>query len=214
MAEIHIEKKKKPVWPWILGALLLLAGIIWLVVDTDSGNDNNQTATEQTYVQEEVYTDQQENLSSNAVEEFVTFVQDNNARQEMDLNHDYTAEGIRLLSAALNDVVDKLGTEDVNINQKKDYLNQKAQRIQQDPASTQHADTIRSAFITSAELMADIQSEHFPNLDDQVSNVKETAENIDPNTQTLNQKENVKAFFSSSAQALHDMNNKNEKASN
>ncbi len=211
MAEIHIEKKKKPIWPWILGALLL-AVVIWIVVDSTNSKDDSQrqvVTTQTTRQQEDFYTDQQEIQNTDAVDDFINFVQEGNAREDMDIDHEYTAEGIRLLSVALNDVVNQLGVDDVNMQQKKENLNRKADQIQKNPTSTQHADTLKSAFISSAEIMSNIQKEHFPNLNSQVNNISETAQAIDPNTQTLNQKHNVKAFFSSAAQALHEMANRN-----
>lgn len=217
MAEIHIQKKKKPVWPWILAAVVVLAIILWIVVDTDNNDQQRQTAvvdqTEQIQ-QQDAFTDQQDNQRTDAVDDFISFVQESNAREEMDLDHDYTAEGISLLSAALNDMVNQLGVEDVDMQQKRDNLNRKADQIQQDPASTQHADTIRSAFISSADIMSNLQQQHFPNLDGEVNNVRETAQAVDPNTLTLEQKQNVKAFFSSSAQALHEMTNRNTEENN
>ncbi len=216
MAEIHIQKKKKPVWPWILGAIVMAAIVIWAITGTDNDNRQDQTIANQPVQEQqtETYTDQQDQQRVDAVDDFVTFVQEGNAREEMDIDHKYTSEGIRLLAVALSDMADQLGADDLNIQQKKDELKLKADRIQKDPNSTQHADTIRSAFKISAELMDEIQKENFPNLENQVSNVKETAENVDPNTQTLNQKENVKAFFSSSAQALSEMNNNNNNNTN
>jgi hypothetical protein len=44
MVEINVERKKKPVWPWIL--LLLIVGlIIWAIVEMT--NDNNETVIDE-----------------------------------------------------------------------------------------------------------------------------------------------------------------------
>lgn len=42
MAEIQIKKKEKPVWPWIVGLLVVIAIVAWLVFG--SKKQNNQTS--------------------------------------------------------------------------------------------------------------------------------------------------------------------------
>ena len=49
MAEINIEKKSSPVWPWVLLILLVIAGAIWYFYEKDKGVviDENDNRTEQ-----------------------------------------------------------------------------------------------------------------------------------------------------------------------
>jgi hypothetical protein len=42
MAEIEIKKKEKPIWPWILGILAIVAIIAWLVFG--SKKENSRTS--------------------------------------------------------------------------------------------------------------------------------------------------------------------------
>lgn len=207
MAEIKIEKKdRKPVWPWIVGIILALI-VIWIVVETvDDDNETiTRTRTETVGTQQNVAdADTQEEQGIAGVDEYSSYIADNADAAEMGMDHEYTANGIRLLSDALSDIVNRVDA-DVNIQQKNDELRNKADEIQRDPQSTQHANKIRDAFMTSADLMSDLQNNHFQNLDDEVSNVQETAEAVDPNVETLNQKANVQAFFASADQALQQM---------
>lgn len=48
MAEIRVEPRKKaPIWPWIVGLILLL-GIVWIVVDSlDSEEEYDENDTEE-----------------------------------------------------------------------------------------------------------------------------------------------------------------------
>jgi quinol-cytochrome oxidoreductase complex cytochrome b subunit len=43
MAEIEIKKKSKPVWPWIVGILVVLAIVAWLIF---RNNNTNQRTNE------------------------------------------------------------------------------------------------------------------------------------------------------------------------
>ncbi len=37
MAEINIEKKSSPVWPWVLLIFLIIAGAVWYFYEKDKG---------------------------------------------------------------------------------------------------------------------------------------------------------------------------------
>ena len=51
MAEIKVEKKDKaPIWPWIIGILVLL-GLIWFLVEAFEG-DNDATEYEEVEVED------------------------------------------------------------------------------------------------------------------------------------------------------------------
>ena len=43
MVEINIEKKKKPVWPWIL-LLVILGLLIWAIYEFTNDRDTAETA--------------------------------------------------------------------------------------------------------------------------------------------------------------------------
>lgn len=47
MAEIFIRKKSKPIWPWLLGSMALLALIVWLVFGNRIQNQVNRVHTDE-----------------------------------------------------------------------------------------------------------------------------------------------------------------------
>lgn len=59
MAEIKVEKKK-PVWPWILAALIILAIILYFVLNDNEGQDDmdmeddHMEEVETTYMNNEI----------------------------------------------------------------------------------------------------------------------------------------------------------------
>ena len=54
MAEIRVEPKKKtPIWPWIIGILILL-GLIWLLVEAFSDDNEYEDIREEQLEEAEV----------------------------------------------------------------------------------------------------------------------------------------------------------------
>ena len=138
------------------------------------------------------------------VNDFINHVRGCSAEQ-MGPEHECTAVGLRRLSDALAAVIERDGSEDGDIRQRREALRQQADRIQRHRRSTQHADIIREAFTSAADLMATIQQRRYPNLGNQVAQVRSAAEAIDPNQLTLNQRERIQQFFARAGEALENM---------
>jgi hypothetical protein len=108
MAEIKLERKGTPIWPWILG-LLLLAALLWYFLGRD--NDGAATTTGDTTA---AMTDTTGGAAAGGAmaggaagagaagtEDFVAYVGRNDTSGETEENHQYTAGGIRSLAASL-----------------------------------------------------------------------------------------------------------------
>ena len=63
MAEIRVEPKRKtPIWPWIIGILILL-GLIWLLVEAFDRDDEIERETDETIEEVEREVDEVGSLS-------------------------------------------------------------------------------------------------------------------------------------------------------
>lgn len=229
MADIDIQKKSKPVWPWILGILLLIA-VAWVTIDAlnDGGPEAGETAvmdrpvrTEQPIVVapepeegliEEPTTDviaQAEDTGKEELQgpakDFVTFVDTSKASQDMGLHHEYTSTGIQQLSSALSYIVETKFADDVELGKRKDLMEKKANKIQKDPQSLQHANMIQDAFVAASNVMDRLQQKGYPDLKDKVSEAKQAAKEINVSKPTLEQKDNVKNFFEESSEVVEAM---------
>lgn len=226
MAEILVEpdnrdpnKNKPSIWPWILGALLLI-GLVWVLVGSDDDDEVEQVATT-TAVEREPASNNTyaETAAAGPVAEFIRFANDEERYErenvantdnttttegEMGLNHNYTSEGIQKLSAALNALADN-AAGDSNVEQKRQMFKQNADKIQQDAQSLDHANTIRATFVSAADLMASIKQSSYPDSDVDAEELKKAAEEIDPKTPTLEQKDKVKGFFDKAGDAVEKM---------
>ena len=210
MAEIGIEKKK-PIWPWIILVLVILA-ILYFLVFADNDDDNmDENNTEQ--VEEPTTGDDQargttgawdtnDTSSGNygqAVSGYISHVGD---KSRMGIDHEYTNNALLQL---INAVQAKARENNVNIDADIQQIRQNAEEITQNPQATDHADKIKEAGTNLANALEKIQKEKFPNLSQDVQEVKNAAQEIDSSTLTLEQKEDVNSFFDEAADVLQKM---------
>lgn len=191
MTEIKIEKKK-PVWPWILLVLGLLAAA-WFFFFRNDKQETMETADNNALI------DVHENNSTVAA--YVTFI--NSDTNKMSLDHAFTSEAL----TKLTDAVDAMATEagyDVKVDIAK--AKQYADEITKDPMSTTHADKIRTAADVLSTSLQNLQQAKYPGLSAEAADVKSTAAAINPETLTLDQRDAVKSFFGMAADLLSKMN--------
>ncbi len=206
MADLNIQKKEGPnIWPWILGALALIA-LVWVLIEATDGDDR---------IDEQIIADTTAELTtpvapsaveadvSGPVDEFVRFVRERPA--EEGLGHSYTAGGIRRLSDALSAMVDRDDVGDVNMSAKRDTLRQRAARLEANPQSLEHSQVAHDAFTSAADLMAEMQAKRYPGLSNQVTGVREAAQGINPNGLLSNQTNEVQTFFERASASLQAM---------
>lgn len=215
MAEIKVEHKEnnnKPIWPWIVGILLLLL-VVWGLVEFFQTDEEEYMATREVVAPVETEsapeTMQMSERDAGPVNNFVSFVEEDEESPEMGLDHNYTSEGIERLSVALAALADENAPDDVEISQKKESMQQSADRIQQDPESLQHANIIKETFMEATSLMESIQQHSFPDRESEVEDVRSAAEELDVETPTLEQEEKVKDFFRNASDALQAMRETN-----
>jgi hypothetical protein len=215
MAEIKIEKKK-PIWPWILVILLILAAILFFWFNNDQSNEAeivpNDTTTqmEETNQMEETDVDQDnsnilyngkygKNVSEQAVANYFKYL-DN---EQMGIDHQYTNGALIHLITAVETEAKQLNvTIDANIEKAR----QNAFEITKDPMSLKHADKIRAAALEITTALKTIQQQKFSSLSSEVDGLKTAAEKINPQTPTLEQKEDAKDFFEKAGRLLQKMN--------
>ncbi|MEX2335720.1 MAG: hypothetical protein WD555_00440 [Fulvivirga sp.] len=203
MAEINVEKRKAPVWPWVALALLVVAAIVWW-----SGDDENETTNQQVVMEEgnnnpeRMEAPQQTQSQPAEVQDYVTYIENNG--NNIDVSHEYTHDALTRLADALEGVAQGKNADLANDNDMQ-KLREQADRLKQEPSSDEHADVISQAFTSAANILDNLQEEYFPEDDAQVEEVKNAAEAVDPNTTLTDQKDKVHNFFDKSAIALEGL---------
>lgn len=194
MAEIKIEKKK-PVWPWVLAGIILVALLIFYFA-----NDDNDEAVRNTEQETELSDVNTMDRNNSAVVAYVQFVDEEQGRMGED--HEYTQEAFHKLTEAVRTLAQEKGHD---IRADLDQAEQAADEITNDPAATNHAQHIKSAADALTRAMTNMQQAYYPDLEDDAQELMNATENIDPGQQTLEQKDAVKSFFDQSAELIEEM---------
>lgn len=208
MAELHIERKERSAWPWILLGLALLALLLWYLLGRDDVDDGVVADTAAGVV-----TDTSAAPGAmpgaagdaGAVAAFLAYTDERRARQDADLTHEYTADGIRGLAAALDVVARQDTVGGAALQPRLDSLRQGADALQRNAESMQHAEQTRAAFTSAAGIMAAVQERRFPDLGDEVGQVREAAEAVRAGAPLLEQRAQVQTFFDRAAAVLRAM---------
>lgn len=197
MAEIKIEKKK-PIWYWIVGLLVLAAlayFIFFQVSDSETVvSDETETTAGTTY--------EVDNSSNSAVASYVDFMNSND--KNMDLDHEFTNEAFTRLIAATEA---KAADMDYDVEGDMSDLRENAKHITEDPYETTHANRISTSAAILADALKGMQEKGYPDLSDHAVKVQSSAEAINPDKLTLDQKDAVKSFFENAARLLENMKN-------
>lgn len=207
MAEIQIERKERSAWPWVLLGILLLALVVWWLLGRRQGGDDMAVTETQSGVADTAPAIGIETaeMAPGAVNDFVSYVNDNRARESMAPEHQFTADGIRRLAAALGEIIERDTIRGAALRPQMDVLLARADALQRDEQSTNHARYAHDAFTRAVSLMDDLAQSQYPNVVDAVSESRQAAEAVQPGRLLLEQRDQVQRFFDRAATALRSM---------
>lgn len=201
MAEINIEKKK-PIWPWIILVLVIL-GILYFVFfsNGENGMDDQETTTEEmdTVTGEDERNETSIGADTMGVAAYLSYVED---EERMGRDHEYTNTALLRLISAVQAKADEMNYD---ISADMQSIRQDAEKITNDPTATDHANSIKNAGQKIVDVLEGMQQENFPELSQDVQEARDAVQNIDTSTQTLEQRDQVKSFFSETADVLRKM---------
>ena len=197
MAEIKIEKKQ-PIWPWILGILLLAVAAYFIFFKDKDVVTDKITTTKDTIVEQ---TEMPDNTNLTGVAAFAAFV--NKEDGNMTLDHEYSNEALNKLINATEEVSAK-----ANLDSKADLEKARmhADKITENPEATSHADHIKMSTDIISSVLQNLATTKFPDLKAEANKAKMSSDAINVKELTLNQKDKIKAFFADAADLLDKMN--------
>ena len=135
------------------------------------------------------------------VNAYVSFVEADTNR--MTLDHAYTNEALLKLTDATNAMAGEIGYD---IKADIEKVKPHAEMITKDPFDTSHANSIREAADILTTVLQNIQKAKYPGLTSEVTELKNASTSINPAVLTLNQRDEVKSFFSKAVMLLKKMN--------
>jgi hypothetical protein len=204
MADIRIERRRRPsMWPWVL-ALIVVVVLVWIIADAMAPDDRDvvdappvvpeDTLPHHDTLAVRLYT-------VHDVQRFLSFVDDVEIQPGRD--HIYVATGLERLSAALQAIAARSGIAEERTRVVRDSLAQSADRIHGDPQAS--GQFVRSAFVTAANFMEEMRQQIFPNLGQQVDQVRSVARQVDPAGTVVDQRTDVERFFNKAGDVVEHM---------
>lgn len=203
MANLNIEKKDRPIWPWIALGIVLLAALAWFLMARD---DTPRTVTGE--ATPGVIADTSLRASATIegapeeVNDYLRYTVEHRAQADADLSHEYTADGIRRLASALGAITDRDTVGDTDVPSLVADLRDRADALQRNQESMSHARYAKDAFISAGDLMQALQQRSYPNAGAEVEQARQAAQSVDTDGPLLAQRTRVQAFFDHSARVI------------
>ena len=211
MANIEIQRKQPHAVWWILGLILLTLLLVWLfagrnregIVGGALGDDTlgiaappATTPLPGTAVGAS---------ADGAVADYLTHVRGEGDFSDMGRAHAYTSTGLRLLASAIEQVARADTTGRASVEARLTTLRERAEALQRDPSSPQHARMTRDAFTAAADAMRELQRVRFPAAAGEVERARSAAEALSASRPLLEQRDAAHAFFQRAGDALQRM---------
>jgi hypothetical protein len=208
MAEINVQRKNASLWLGMIAAIAVVL-LAWVLAETwavdDDGRERAGEAVQS--APETAPTSGVTRAPRAEVAAFLTFTETSDGPATGPA-HDFTAAGIRRLSTALDGIAKEEQVGGRNVRERLQAFRQIAERIQADPGARDHADRVRAAFMSAANVMAAMQQDRWPDAADMrndVQQVRTAAGALDAGRPLLEQLPEVRECFERSAVVVRAM---------
>ncbi|WP_158829537.1 hypothetical protein [Mucilaginibacter lacusdianchii] len=116
--------------------------------------------------------------------------------RRMNMDHGLTSKGLHKIASVLTLMVDSVSAgNQTRAKADVDTIRMMADSVTQNWRSGRHADMIRKAFLKTADALALRQQHRSSAVDQSVDSLVQQAQKINPETLTLNQRDEVKSAF-------------------
>jgi hypothetical protein len=204
MAEIRIQEKKRPVWPWIL--LIILLVIAALLLYYFLNRDDNGTEYESVPADTTVYYDQDQGNVMPPAKDIDQYAAFTSADTTGVFNKEYVSNGFNLLTGAVYEVMNREDTSQVQLGIKLDSLRSFTLNLT-DTSNTNFSRDVNRSMTTSYDILSSLQEKSYPDAEEQVKELSSIARSYKPNTSVEEQEKTVREFFSVSGSILSGMKN-------
>jgi hypothetical protein len=200
MAEINIQKKKTPIWPWILLVLIIVIAAAVYFMNREDRDEDYDPAERDTIGYSDRY--QADTISASPFSEYVR-----DSSQMIDENNErYVKRSFALLADEMRDVFQNDTINGQPARQKIDSLINQARSINAEQMQL-NGERVRYAAQTAAEIITSLQANRYRTLDSERNEIKKAADNIVPNKPVKDQQNEIKEFFEKTANFLERAKN-------
>ncbi|RYY05888.1 MAG: hypothetical protein EOP43_07825 [Sphingobacteriaceae bacterium] len=186
------KPRKNRIFYWLIGfiilGLLVLTGqyLYWKFIGGEPKKTVNQPVVQDTKL-------------SSAIKDYRQWTTAL-AGKKMDVSHELTQAGLNKIADVLDLMSDSLANRNTTtIHADINSIRSLADSITYNWKSGKHADMIKLAFSKTADVLTDLQSTHKPVFNKGIQALKLEIKDIDTNTLTLNQRDQVKDAFKQTA---------------
>ena len=202
MAEIRVEKKK-PVWPWILLAILIILALLYFFVWAD-GNESDADEQDEDQIEQLDQYETTENTDNdypnNATAAYLSYIENAGDEDSLGVDPRYTREALQKLGLAVNSQTTSIGREPTSeLGKLADST-----RVSNAPISN---DSIKRAGEVIVRNLEELQKRTYSELSDEIQELRETLNAIGTTTGEASSEESeaVTRFFTTAAEVLREM---------
>jgi hypothetical protein len=209
MADIRIQEKKNPVWPWILLIIILIvaAVLIYLYLrDNGTMNDEYDSVPPDTtryYEQDTLGLGGGLQEPDDEVEQFRAFTTEDTMGT---FSKEYVANGLSMLSGALYSVVHRGDTVSQQVVTRTDSLMQYTMNLN-DTTNRNFSRDVSRSMTTAVEIISNVQKSNYPQLNREITELRSAVKSFDASKPVEAQERPVRNFFRVSGSILSDMQN-------
>jgi hypothetical protein len=205
MADIDIQRKSTPIWPWILLGLILLALLLWFLLGRGT-DDRVATGPVTDTVAPATETAPAAGMAGPAaLQQFSQRCADPAAQQQAGMDHSFTVNCLRQLADAIEGTAEQQGLAMGAVQPQTQEVRDHAQQLEQSPPEAMdHANHVRAGAMAAVAAMQTLnQAPGTADAGGQVNQAEQTAQSIRPGVALLDQKAEVDRFFQQAYEALN-----------
>ena len=140
-----------------------------------------------------------------AVNQYLLFVALHEGTAHADRSHDYTADALRRLAAALSALLQLELETGASQRMQVESIYRRAGDLQRDSASLEHAELARGAFTTAERVSRWLQERNAPAAAVPVNELRTAASDLDPTVPLLQQISRVERCFDQAGEVLRSL---------
>ncbi|MDT0677995.1 hypothetical protein [Autumnicola musiva] len=195
MAEIHVEKKK-PVWPWVLLIIIIILALLYFFVWADDGTNDDVSDEDNIQQIEQYETEDYANneYPENAVGEYLSYVEGGS-------DDDLLGNDPRSQQRAMMLLLEAVEEKSIELNHTPGPEMESISQWQ----PQQQLDSIRRTGKVVVDNLQAIQSNQYPELEDEVQGLRTHLNDLAVDTSDEDRNLFLSGFFTQSADILRQM---------